>query len=351
MKSLLQLDEHSSLQQNPLVSVIIGNYNYGHFIAEAIDSVLQQTYRNFELIVVDDGSTDGSREIIEAYQEQLIAVFQANSGQGSAFNAGIARAKGEIVCFLDADDYYHSDKLSKIVSSFRNHPRWVQISHGRISVDRSGNRIGLGSKTHNQGDVSQLLLQWGRYAMGITSALAYRRWVLEQVLPIPTARNEAADTYLTAVVPFYGEVGCIDEPLMFYRIHGSNLQARTDKIHFLLKQRELNAKYINTAAAKVGLTARFDLKRDADYRSLRAVQKNTFSAIETISVIWLSWRESIAIKRSPADILERLLRRGLCTLIPTDGKLVLRLGLRGYFRSKLIHARQRFTSIATRKIT
>ena len=348
MKRLLQLDEHSSLQQNPLVSVIIGNYNYGHFIAEAIDSVLQQTYRHFELIVVDDGSTDGSREVIEAYQEQLIAVFQANSGQGAAFNAGIARAKGEIVCFLDADDYYHPDKLSRIVSSFRNHPRWVQISHGRISVDRNGNYIGLGSKTHNQGDVSQLLLQWGRYAMGITSAIAYRRLVLEKVLPIPTTRSEAADTYLTAVVPFYGEVGCIDEPLMFYRIHGSNLQARTDKIHFLLEQRELNTKYINTAAAKVGLEARFDLRRDADYRSLQAIQRNTFSIAETISVIWLSWRESIAIGRSPADILERLLRRGLCVLIPTDGKSILRLGLRGYFRSKLIHVRQRFTSIATR---
>ena len=348
MKRLLHLDEHSSLQQNPLVSVIIGNYNYGHFIAEAIDSVLQQTYRHFELIVVDDGSTDSSREVIEAYKEQSVGIFQANSGQGAAFNTGIARAKGEIVCFLDADDYYHPDKLSKIVSSFRNHPQWVQISHGRISVDCSGNYIGLGSKTHNQGDVSQLLLQWGRYAMGITSALAYRRQVLEKVLPIPTTRKEAADTYLTAVVPFYGEVGCINEPLMFYRIHGNNLQARTDNIHFLLEQRELNAKYINTAAAEVGLEARFDLKRDADYRSLQAVRRNTFSIVETIAVIWLSWRESIAIGRSPADILERLLRRGLCVLIPTDGKSILRLGLRGYFRSKLIYVRQRFTSIATR---
>lgn len=348
MKKPLKKLESISSQQNPLVSVIIGNYNYGHFLAEAINSVLKQTYRHFELIVVDDGSTDNSREVIESYPGQLIAIFQPNGGQGVAFNTGIAKAKGEIICFLDADDYYHPDKLSKIVSSFQTHPQWVQISHGRISVDRDGNPVGAGSKTHNQGDVSQLLLQWGRYAMAITSALAYRRQIVEQVLPIPTMRSEAADTYLTAAVPFYGEVGCIDEPLMFYRMHGHNLQARTDNLGFLLKQRELNAKYINETAAKVSQSDRFDLQRDADYRSLKAVQKGTSSLIETMQVIWLSWRESRAIKRSPKDTLERLLRRGLCVLLPSEGKSILRQGLRGYFREQLTRMGQRFNLVATK---
>ena len=348
MIKLQQLAESSLSQQNPLVSVIISNYNYGYFLPEAINSVLQQTYRNFELIVVDDGSTDNSREVIESYQGQLAAIFQPNSGQGEAFNVGVSKATGEIVCFLDADDYYHPDKLRKIVSGFCNHPRWVQISHGRTAIDRSGNPIGAGSKSHSKGDVSQLLLRWGRYAMGITSALAYRRQILEQVLPIPTMRKEAADTYLTAAVPFYGEVGCINEPLMFYRIHGTNLQARNDNIQFLLEQRELNADYINATAAKVGLSDRFELCRDADYRSLKVVQQETFSFTETIQVIWLSWRESRAIKRSSKDILERLLRRGLCVLIPSQGKAILRLGLRGYFRGRLTSVGQKFASVATK---
>lgn len=338
----------SFCQQNPLVSVIIGNYNYGYFLAEAIDSVLNQTYRHFELIVIDDGSTDNSRDVIKSYGDRIIPIFQSNQGQGEAFNRGITQAKGEIICFLDADDYYHPDKLSKIVNGFRNHPQWVQISHGRLAVDRNGTTIGSGSKTHNQGDVSPLLLKWGRYAMGITSALAYRRQVLEEVLPIPTARNEAADTYLTAVVPFYGEVGCIDEPLMFYRIHGNNLQARTANIKYLLKQRELNAEYINATADKIGIGDRFNLQRDADYRSFRAVQQGGFSLRETIEVIWLSWRESRAIKRSPKDIVERLLRRGLCVLAPKEGKLILSLGLRGYFRSRLTHVKQKFKPAATK---
>ena len=340
--------ESSLSQQTPLVSVIIGNYNYGNFLAEAIDSVLQQTYRHFELIVVDDGSTDNSREVLESFPGQLVAIFQDNGGQGAAFNAGITKAQGEIICFLDSDDYFHPDKLSKIVSSFQTHPQWVQISHGRISVDRDGNPVGSGSKTHNQGDVSQLLLQWGRYAMGITSALAYRRQVLQQVLPIPTRRSEAADTYLTAAVPFYGEVGCIDEPLMFYRMHGNNLQAHTDNLQFLLQQRESNAEYINATAAKVGLAERFDLKRDADYRSLKVVQQSTFSLIEAIQVTWLSWRESRAIDRSPKDTLERLLRRGLCVLFPSEGQAILRLGLRGYLRQQLTRMGQRFNLVATK---
>jgi glycosyltransferase involved in cell wall biosynthesis len=348
MNKPLQLAKPSLSQPNPLVSVIIGNYNYGRFLGEAIASIWEQTYRNFEIIVVDDGSTDNSREVIEAYGEQIIAIFQANKGQGEAFNVGIAKAQGEIICFLDADDYYHPDKLSKIVSSFRNHPEWVQISHGRIAIDGDGSPIGSGSKTHNQGDVSQLLLRWGRYSMGITSALAYRRQVLEQVLPIPTTRNEAADTYLTAVVPFYGEVGCIDEPLMFYRIHGKNLQARTENLQFLLKQRELNAQYINTTAAKIGLCDRFNLQRDADYRSFQAIQQGNVSLTETMRVLWLSWRESIEIKRSSKDIVERLLRRGLCVLLPSEGIAILRLGLRGYFRQKLTRVRQGFKAIAKR---
>ncbi|MEL6334977.1 MAG: glycosyltransferase, partial [Cyanobacteria bacterium J06626_26] len=89
-----------------LVSVIISNYNYGRFITEAIESVLNQRYSNVELIVVDDGSTDNSRDIIQSYSHRLISVFQANSGQGAAFNAGLAQASGDIICFLDADDYY-----------------------------------------------------------------------------------------------------------------------------------------------------------------------------------------------------------------------------------------------------
>jgi glycosyltransferase involved in cell wall biosynthesis len=338
MAELLQQTsaELLSTQASPLVSVIIDNYNYARFLPQAIESVLSQTYQNFELIVVDDGSTDNSREIIESYGKQLIAIFQENAGQGEAFNNGIARSKGEIVCFLDADDYFREDKLAKVVAGFLSHPNWVQISHCWTSVNREGLPTGCGSTILSQGDVRHLLLRWGRYAMAISSGLAYRRAVLQKVLPIPTKRTEAADTFLTVAIPFHGEVGCINEPLMFYRMHGSNRQAHSGNWPRMLHQRELTAAYINEEAARVGLTDRFNQQEDADYRSLKAMQQGGVPWTEALQIIWLSLQESIVIRRSPRDTLERLLRRGICALSPSEGKVVLRLGLRGYLRFKLL---------------
>ena len=317
------------------VSVIICNYNYGEFLSQAIESVLGQSYPNFELIVVDDGSTDNSRAVIEAYQDVIIPIFQANGGQGAGFTSGIRAAKGDIICFLDSDDYYREDKLEKVVRGFLHHPEWVQISHGRTAVDRQGRAIGQGFSRHSQGDISNLLLQWGKYAWSVSSGLAYRRSVLEKVLPIPTQRAQAADTYLTAVVPFYGPVGSIEEPLMFYRMHGNNLQAYSDNLSYLISQRELTATYINTAAERVGRSTRFDLQNDVDYRCLKALAAGGVTWTEAIAILWLSLRESWAIGRSSRDLVNRFLRHFSCVFLPpAEGKAVLRQGLRTYLRYK-----------------
>ncbi|NEQ81806.1 MAG: glycosyltransferase [Moorea sp. SIO2I5] len=317
----------------PLVSIIITNYNYRHFVTQAIDSVLEQTYRNFEIIVVDDGSTDNSREAIEFYGDRLVTIFQENAGMKAARNAGLKKSTGEIVCFLDADDYFHKEKLSKVVSSFLEHSEWVQVSHCWISVNKEGVPIGSGaSDILSQGDVRNLLLKWGKYASGITSASAYRRTALKQVMPI--SGEFGIDSYLNASLPFYGEVGCINEPLMFYRMHGKNVRAHSDNLPRLLKQREAIATFINQAAAKTGLTDRFDIENDVDYRAYKVIQQGSAPWRETLKVIWLSIRESIDIGRSPRDSLIRLLSRTICTL-PSQGILVLRYGLRGYLRFKL----------------
>lgn len=318
---------------NPLVSVIIGNYNYGRFIVKAIESVLNQTYSNFELIVVDDGSTDNSREIIASYQDKLIAIFQENGGQGAAFNAGFAASQGEIICFLDSDDYYYPEKLAKVVATFYEHPDWVQISHGRTSIEADGTIIGRDPTFFNEGDVTQLLLKWGRYAWAVTSALSYRRSVLEKVLPFPK-HPRGGDTYLTATVPFYGKIGCIQEPLMFYRLHNHNMNAGSNNLQHLIKQREDTAKCINKAAIAVGLQERFNLSQDSDYRSLKVMQTGVMSPKEAISIFWMTWFESRAIGHSSKDTIERFVRRGICTLYPSEAKIYLRLGLRRYLRAQ-----------------
>ena len=102
----------------PLASVVIVNYNYARFLGAAIDSGLAQSWPNVEVIVVDDGSTDDSRRIINTYGSRIHPIFKSNGGQASAANVGFAAAAGDVVILLDADDALLSDALSHVVPLF-----------------------------------------------------------------------------------------------------------------------------------------------------------------------------------------------------------------------------------------
>src|SRR5215467_9749990 len=101
----------------PLVSIVINNYNYGAFVGEAIRSALSQTYSRVEVVVVDDGSTDNSRSVLETFGKAIVCVFKTNEGQSSAFNMGFAKSSGDIVCFLDADDLFLPHKVARVVAA------------------------------------------------------------------------------------------------------------------------------------------------------------------------------------------------------------------------------------------
>lgn len=103
-----------------LVSIIVTNYNYGKYLPEAIESALSQTYQNKEILVVDDGSTDNSVEIIRKYPVKLIT--KSNGGTASARNAGIKHASGQILAFLDADDVYYPEKVMASVVKIAEFP-------------------------------------------------------------------------------------------------------------------------------------------------------------------------------------------------------------------------------------
>ena len=119
------------METKPLVSIIINNYNYDRFLAEAIDSALSQTYPHTEVIVVDDGSTDNSRNIIASYGERIIPILQENGKQAAAFNSGFAISQGEIIIFLDSDDYLFPHTVERIVSIWKPHLAKV---HYRLNV-------------------------------------------------------------------------------------------------------------------------------------------------------------------------------------------------------------------------
>ncbi|OQY55494.1 MAG: glycosyl transferase [Desulfobacteraceae bacterium 4572_88] len=124
----------------PLVSVIIPTYNREEMLREAIDSVLAQEFRAFELIVVDDGSTDSTSEILRAYQGQIIVIRQENKGVSAARNQGIAAASGKLIALLDSDDLWLPKKLSCQVEFFISHPDTLICQTEEIWI-RNGIRV------------------------------------------------------------------------------------------------------------------------------------------------------------------------------------------------------------------
>jgi len=112
----------NKIGRKPQVSVIIPTYNRGWILKEAIDSVLTQDYKNFELIVVDDGSTDNTSEILASYGNDIRVLFQENKGVSAARNRGVAEASGQFIAFLDSDDLWLPQKLSTQLEFFNQTP-------------------------------------------------------------------------------------------------------------------------------------------------------------------------------------------------------------------------------------
>ncbi|MEE4265060.1 MAG: glycosyltransferase [Desulfobacteraceae bacterium] len=133
--------------KKPLVSVIIPTYNRAWVLKEAIDSVLAQDFRDFELIVVDDGSTDNTGQILDAYHQDLMVIRQPNKGVSAARNRGIAAAGGGLIAFLDSDDLWLPRKLSSQIDFFNSNPAAVINQTEEIWI-RNGVRVNPRTRHH-----------------------------------------------------------------------------------------------------------------------------------------------------------------------------------------------------------
>jgi glycosyltransferase involved in cell wall biosynthesis len=144
-------------------------------LREAIDSALRQTYPHIEIVLVDDGSTDNSREITASYGSRVVLVFKKNSGQASAFNAGFTASRGEIVIFLDADDYLFPHAAERIVAAWE--PGVAKLHYRLETVDTLGKPFGFEPPRDRllaSGDVLPILLEKGYYSTNVTSGNAYQ---------------------------------------------------------------------------------------------------------------------------------------------------------------------------------
>ncbi|MEO0513835.1 MAG: glycosyltransferase family A protein [Planctomycetota bacterium] len=209
----------------PLVTALINNFNYSRYLADAIDSALAQTYPHVEVVIVDDGSTDDSREVIERYGGRVRPVIKSNGGQGSAFNAGFSVSRGELIALLDADDRWAADKIEKAVAAAAAEPEAGLIIHRVQRVDVEGRPVKApGPAKLMSGDLRNWVRRWGCWPQPPTSGLTLRRSFLEQVMPMPEpAYRGHADTYLAVMAGLLTTVAAVPEVLARLLIHGDNL--------------------------------------------------------------------------------------------------------------------------------
>jgi glycosyltransferase involved in cell wall biosynthesis len=227
--------------KQPFVSAIINTYNYGHFIERAIDSVLAQTLSkdDMEVIIVDDGSTDDTPERIKKYEDRIIYIRKENGGQASAFNSGIAHARGEIIALLDSDDYWAPDKLKIAADHFRNNGNLDIFYHNLQIVDISGIPVRPYATDIPAASVPEKI-DTASFLKGFikpfppTSGMTLRKSCLDIIMPVPEHYDICADTYIHYLAYLNArEILFVPDMHGYYRMHGNNNFLNGDEVNKL----------------------------------------------------------------------------------------------------------------------
>jgi glycosyltransferase involved in cell wall biosynthesis len=219
------------LPGRPLVSILLSNYNYAPYLVEAINSCLDQTYTNFELIVCDDGSTDCSHSLISSYRvrdRRIKPIFQRNGGQAAALNAAFHASAGEVICLLDADDVFLPAKLQRIVDAFIANPDSGFAINKMLRVDKERKPLGEIPLLYQLpsgwlGDSLDLSGPQVLAGLPPTSGLSLRRSVANIIFPLPASLRAYADRLIQVVAPLMTPVVAIQARLSEYRVHGGNV--------------------------------------------------------------------------------------------------------------------------------
>lgn len=212
----------------PTLSVVVVNHNYERFLRAAVDSALGQRGASVEVVVVDDGSTDASRDVLASYGDRIRPVLQANAGQAAAFNAGLAAASGELILFLDADDLLEPDVAAEAIAAFDRDPSLVRVAFRLAIIDESGRPTGEMMPAVDVplpvGDVRRQVLAYGDdLAWPPTSGNVFAGWALRRIMPLPVEDERIdADSWLHTTVPLLGAVAALPAVGGRYRAHGAN---------------------------------------------------------------------------------------------------------------------------------
>lgn len=221
--------------KQPLVSVIMPAYNAGKYVGKTIESILNQTYQNFELVIVDDGSTNGTVELLQSYQKRYpkkIKLYRFDKNRGESFSANYAfkNAQGEFIARMDADDIAKPDRLATQVVFLLKNPRVIVVGSQAEVIDRNG--VVIGKKffpvTHDK--------IYEKYAIlhpMLHSSCMIRRSLLPNDESLYEDIYEPNDDYYTFFrLLCYGNFANINKPLVQYRVHGQNKSLTNPKSKF-----------------------------------------------------------------------------------------------------------------------
>lgn len=204
------------------VSVVIPNHNYSRFLRQALDSVLNQTHPAFEVIVVDDGSTDDSLAVLSEYRGRIHVLQQRNQGVSAARNHGIIQSSGEYIALLDADDFWRPDKLAcqiplmadPAVGLVYSGIRYVNVDSQPLTPNLSGRRGRL---------LQDMALLRGTCVLAAPSSGLFRRDTLGKTGLFDVELSTAADWDLCRRIACHSSIETVREPLVYYRLHRSGM--------------------------------------------------------------------------------------------------------------------------------
>jgi glycosyltransferase involved in cell wall biosynthesis len=207
--------------QQVQVSVIIPTYNSVKYVIAATESVLAQTFKDFEIIVVDDGSTDETESVLSLYQNKIRYIRQPNNGVAVARNRGIAESRGKYVAFLDADDTWLPNKLERQMNAMRQQTQYQACYSAFTVVDSDLNPLGI-SRSRRHGKALEDLLTCGNIIGSICTVICVRS-LFEKVGAFDPALSQCADWDMWVRLAAQTEFLYLDEPLVTYRQHGTNM--------------------------------------------------------------------------------------------------------------------------------
>lgn len=250
----------------PLITALVDTYNHERYIEQALVSVLQQglSPSELEIVVVDDGSTDKTPSIIQKFAPRVKHLRKKNGGQASAFNAGFAESRGEIIALLDGDDWWASGKLGAAIEVLEKNPALAAVGHGFYQVREDGTPIATVSlKSACQADLSSATAArsaWKvRQFLG-GSMICVRPEVLKRMGPIPEQLFFSADIFVFNAALALGGAFVLEKPLCYYRLHSENLFAiRSDDLPKIRRRNEILEVSVKTTPpllAKLGVSER-----------------------------------------------------------------------------------------------